>query len=102
MKLVLYSLRGLGSGRRDHRQPRNRALTDIVTARDAPLRLARFEALAGLFLLVRREDRLAAEPDAVGLGVSPAARGALQNAATLQLCGKVGKSITKAARGACR
>ena len=56
-------------------EPRNRALTDIVGAGDAALRLARFETLAGLLLLVRREDRLAAEFDAVGLGVRPAVRG---------------------------
>ena len=68
-------------------QPRNRALTDIIGARDAALRLASFEALAGLVLLVRGENRLAAELDAVGLGVGPAARGALQNAAALQLRG---------------
>jgi hypothetical protein len=63
----------------------NRALTDIVAARDAALRLASFEALAGLFLLVRRQDRLAAELDAVGLCIGPAAGGALQYAAALQL-----------------
>ena len=38
-------------------------------------------------LLVRGEDGLAAELDAVGLGVGPAARGALQNAAALELRG---------------
>jgi len=58
-------------------QSGNRALADIVAARHAALRLARVEALAGLFLLVRSEDRLAAEFDAVGFGVGPAARGAL-------------------------
>ena len=36
-------------------------LADIVAARNAALRLVGFEALAGLFLLVRREDRLTAE-----------------------------------------
>src|SRR5271165_4660959 len=54
------------------RQPRNRTLTDVVAARDAALRLARFEALAGLFLLVRGQDRLAAEFDTLLLGVGPA------------------------------
>jgi hypothetical protein len=67
------------------RKPRNRALADIVATRDATLRLASFEALAGLFLLVRRQDRLAAEFDAVGFGVGPATRGELQNTAALQL-----------------
>jgi hypothetical protein len=38
-------------------------------------------------LLVWREDRLAPEFDAVGLGVGPAARGALQEAAAFQLGG---------------
>src|SRR5262249_43491824 len=42
------------------------------------------EALAGLFLLVRCEDRFGAELDALGLGVGPAARGALQDATALQ------------------
>ena len=57
-------------------QSRNRALTDIVAVRDAPLRLACVQALAGLLLLVRREDRLTAELDAVGLRIGSAARGA--------------------------
>ena len=61
-------------------QARNRALA-------AALRLARFEALGGLFLLVRGEGRLAAQFDALFLGVGLAARGALQNAAALQLRG---------------
>jgi hypothetical protein len=39
-------------------EPRNRALADVVAAGDTALRLANFEALAGLFLLVRSEDRL--------------------------------------------
>jgi hypothetical protein len=39
------------------RQPRNRRLTDVVAPGDCALRLTSFEALAGLFLLVRREDR---------------------------------------------
>jgi hypothetical protein len=38
---------------------------------NAALRLAGFEALAGLFLLMRGEGRLAAEFDALGLGVAP-------------------------------
>ena len=66
-----------------HAKSRNRALTDIVAAGDAALRLAGVEALAGLLLLVRGENRLAAEFDAVSLGVSAASRGALQNAAAL-------------------
>jgi hypothetical protein len=49
------------------RKPGNRTLTDIVAARDAALRLASFDALAGLFLLVRGEGRLAAEFDALFL-----------------------------------
>ena len=56
----------------------NRALADIVATRDAALRLARVEALAGLLLLVRGEDRLAAEFDAVRLRVSLAASGAFE------------------------
>ena len=51
------------------------------------MRLASFEALASLFLLMSCEDRLAAELDAVRLGVGPAARGALKNTAALQLGG---------------
>ena len=62
-------------------------MTDVVAACDAALSLARFEALAGLLLLVWGEDRLAAELDAVRLGVGPPARGALHDAATLQLRG---------------
>jgi hypothetical protein len=60
-------------------------LADIVATRDAALRLASFEALAGLFLLVRRQDRSAAEFDALRLGVAPAPGGAVENAAALQL-----------------
>jgi hypothetical protein len=52
-------------------------LADIIAACHAALRLARIEALAGLLLLVRRENRLAAEFDALFLGVSPAASRAL-------------------------
>ena len=44
-----------------------------------------FEAGAGLFLLVRGEGGLAAEFDAVGLGVGTAARGTLQNATAFEL-----------------
>ena len=69
------------------RQPRNRALTDIVAAGDAALRLPGFEALASLVLLVRGESGLAAEFDAFGLGVGPAPRAAFQDAAALQLRG---------------
>jgi len=58
-------------------QSGNRTLTDVVTAGDAALRLTRFEALAGL-LLVKREDRLAAEFDAISFGVGSAARGAFE------------------------
>jgi hypothetical protein len=61
------------------------ALADIVAARDAALRLASFEALAGLFLLVRGEGRLAAEFDAFLLGVGPAARGAFEDAPPFEL-----------------
>jgi len=67
------------------RQPRNRALTDIVAARHAALCLPGCNALAGLFLLVRGEGRLAAEFDALFLGVGPAARGAFENAAAFEL-----------------
>ena len=73
----------LAAGARGHTLPReggsssgesrNRTLTDIVAPRDAALRLASFEAFAGLLLLVQGEDRLAAEFNAVGLGVGPAA-----------------------------
>ena len=68
-------------------EPRNRALADIEAAGNAALRLTGFEALAGLFLLVRGEGRLATEFDAVGLGVGPAARGAFGDAVGLQLGG---------------
>src|SRR6516162_1000052 len=66
-------------------EPRNRALTDIVAARDAALRLTGIEASAGLFLLVGCQRRLAAEFDALLLGVGPAARGAFENAAAFEL-----------------
>ena len=66
-------------------EPRNRALTDIVAAGNAALRLASFEALTGLLLLVRGEGRLAAEFDALLLGVGTAARGAFENAAAFEL-----------------
>ena len=66
-------------------EPGNRALADIVAACNAALRLARFEALASLLLLMRGEDRLAAEFDTVRLGVGPAARCAFEDAASLQL-----------------
>jgi hypothetical protein len=36
---------------------------------------------------MRRENRLATELDAVGLGVGTTTRGALQNASAFQLCG---------------
>ena len=49
------------------------------------MRLASLEALAGLLLLVRSEDRLAAKFDAVRLGVGPAARGAFENASAFEL-----------------
>jgi hypothetical protein len=41
-------------------KPRNRTLADIVAASDAALCLAGVDALSGLLLLVRSEDRLAA------------------------------------------
>src|SRR6516162_7788578 len=66
-------------------KPRNRALTDIVAAGNTALRLASFEALAGLLLLVRGEDRLAADFDAPGHGVGPAAGGALEDTAAFEL-----------------
>ena len=50
----------------------------------APLRPAGFKALAGLFLLVQREGGLAAEVDTSRLGVGPATRGALEDAAAPQ------------------
>jgi len=49
-------------------------LADVVGTGDAALRLVRFEALAGLLLLVRAEDRFAAEFDASRLGVGPSRR----------------------------
>jgi hypothetical protein len=51
----------------------------------AALRLTGIEAFAGLFLLVRGEGRLAAEFDALFLGVGPAACGAFENAAAFEL-----------------
>src|SRR5262245_55677053 len=45
---------GLTKKSRSDCEARNRALTDIVAARDAALRFASFEALAGLALLIRR------------------------------------------------
>lgn len=68
-------------------ETRNRTLTDIVAARHATLRLAGIEPLAGLFLLMRGKDRLAAEFNAVGLCVGPAARGTFEDATAFQLCG---------------
>ena len=65
-------------------QSRNRALTDIVAARDAALRIASIKAGASFFLLLWGEDRLAAKFDAVRLRVGAAWGGALQNAAALQ------------------
>jgi hypothetical protein len=47
--------------------------------------LTGFKALAGLLPLVRGENRLAAEFDAVSLGVGSAARGAFENAAAFEL-----------------
>ena len=63
----------------------NRALADIVAAGDAALCLAGGEAFAGLLLLVRGERRLAAEFDALRLGVGRAARRAFENAAAFEL-----------------
>ena len=51
------------------------------------MRLAGIEASAGLFLLVGGEGRLAAEFDALFLGVGPAARRAFENAAAFELRG---------------
>jgi len=59
-------------------------LADVVGAGDRALRSASVEASAGLFLLVRSENRLAVEFDAVGLGVGLAARGAFENAAPFE------------------
>jgi hypothetical protein len=58
-------------------------LTDVVGAGNAALRLASFEALPGLLLLMRGEDRLAPEFDAIGFGISPATRGSFEDAAAL-------------------
>src|ERR1700730_3072364 len=63
----------------------NSTLTDIVAARDPALCLAGVEALAGLFLLVWRERRLAAEFDALRLGVGSAACCAFENASAFEL-----------------
>jgi hypothetical protein len=57
----------------------------VVAPRHAALRLASFEASAGLFLLVRGQRRLAAEFDALLLGVGPAPRGAFEDAAAFEL-----------------
>jgi hypothetical protein len=73
--------------RRLRRQSRNRALAYIVAAGDAALCFARVEALAGLLLLVRGENRLAAEFDTVGLRVGSAARGAFEDAAAFEFFG---------------
>ena len=54
-------------------------------AGDAALRLAGGNALAGLLLLVRGEGRLAAEFDALRLGVGPAARRAFEDAPAFEL-----------------
>jgi hypothetical protein len=62
-------------------------LTDVVGASDAALRLACFEALADLLLLVGREDRLAAEFDTVRLGVGATPPCAFEDAAALQFGG---------------
>ena len=62
-------------------------MADIVATSNAALRLASFEAFAGLFLLVRGEDRLAAEFDTVGCGVGPAARRAFEDATAFELRG---------------
>jgi hypothetical protein len=66
-------------------EARNRRLTDIVAARDAALCLAGGKALAGHLLLVRGEGRLAAEFDALRLGVGSAARRAFENASAFEL-----------------
>jgi hypothetical protein len=78
-------------------------VTDVVAARHAALRLASFEAFAALFLLVRGEDRLAAELDAFVLGVGPTARGAFEDLVSFELLrnaeygendlGKIGRGI---------
>jgi hypothetical protein len=46
----------------------------VVAAGKAVLRLARFEAFAGLVPLVEHEGWLTAEPDALGLRIGSAAR----------------------------
>src|SRR5262249_45896675 len=58
---------------------------EVVTAGDVALRLVRFKALAGLLLAVRGDDWHAAEFFAVGLGVGPAGRSALEDSAAHQL-----------------
>src|SRR5947207_8117008 len=75
----------LGGASSQNLEPGYRALIDIVTVGNAALRFTVCKAFAGLLLLVRGEGRLAAEFDTVCLGVGPAARGAFQNAAALQL-----------------
>jgi hypothetical protein len=51
------------------------------------LRLACINPLARLLLLMRGQDRLAAELDASGLGVGPATRGAFHDAPAFELGG---------------
>jgi hypothetical protein len=82
-------------------EPGNRGLTDIEAARDAALRLAGLDPIAGFVLLVGGEFRLAAKLDTLRLGVGPAARSALDNAAALQLGGnaKHGKHKLGKVRG---
>jgi hypothetical protein len=68
-------------------QSRNRRLTDIVAARHAALCLAFCKPLPCLLLLMWGEGGLAAEFDAFGLGVGPAPRRALGDAAAFELRG---------------
>jgi len=77
-------------------KPGNRRLTDIVAARDAALRLAGLDALAGFLLLMGCEFRLAAELDTLRLGVSPAARGALDDPANATLSARSASSCDSA------
>ena len=60
-------------------------MADVVAAGNAALRLAGFEACAGLFLLVGSEDRLAAELHSLVLGVGATAGRAFENALPFEL-----------------
>jgi hypothetical protein len=78
------------------------ALTDVIAPGNAALRLTGRKALPGLFLLVRREDRLAAEFDAIRFGVGPAARAVrsrMQRRSSFAATPSIAKMISAKVRG---